>query len=176
MEQFQTRGLRDFGGSAPARIAEEWMLLTAGSPAGGVATMTVNWGGMGYLWHKDLVLVAVRQSRNTLPYLEREGAFSLGFFPEEYREKLTYCGRVSGRDEDKIAHCGFTTAFEKGIPFFREAHTVLLCRTMYCGDILPEGFVDRAVYQRWYQEGVHKDDMHRFFLASAEEMLVRESC
>lgn len=175
MEVFRPADFRAFSGNTASRISEEWMLLTAGSPEGGVATMTVNWGAMGYLWHNDFVMIAVRRSRNTLAYLEREGAFSLAFFPEDMHAELRYCGQVSGRSEDKVAHCGFTTAYERGIPYFRQAHTVLLCRTMYRGDIAPDGFADREVYRRWYEEGVHKGDMHRFFLAKVENMLVRES-
>ena len=130
MSSFRTCSPRELSGNLIQRIAEEWMLVTAGSPEDGVATMTVNWGSMGYLWHKDMAMVVIRHSRNTLPYMERSGCFSLSLFSPEYREQLTFCGRNSGRDVDKIAHCGFTTAYEDGIPYFTQADTVLLCLSL----------------------------------------------
>lgn len=171
MDSFQTCGLRQLPGNLVERIAEEWMLVAAGSPEQGVAAMTINWGAMGYLWHKDFVMVVIRQTRNTLPYMERSGGFSLAFFPPEYRDKLTYCGRVSGRDEDKIAHCGFTTAYKDGIPYFTQADTVLLCKTMYECDIEKAKFLQPELFQAWYSKGEHKDNMHRMFLASVETVL-----
>lgn len=174
MDSYRRCSPRELSGNLIERIAGEWMLVAAGSPEEGTAAMTVNWGAMGYLWHKDFVMVVLRKSRNTLPYVERNGCFSLGLFTPEFREQLTYCGRVSGRDEDKIAHCGFTTAYEEGVPYFTEADTVLICRTMYTCDIEEAKFLNRDIYERWYNEGVHTGDMHRMFLASIETVLRKE--
>lgn len=175
MSSFCTCSPRELPGNLIRRIAEEWMLVTAGSPADGVATMTVNWGAMGYLWHRDMAMVVIRHSRNTLPYMERSGGFSLSLFSPKYREQLTFCGQNSGRDVDKIAHCGFTTAYEDGIPYFTQADTVLLCRTMYTCEIEPGRFLDRELFRRWYEEGVHKGDMHRMFLAHIQAVLQKKA-
>lgn len=171
MEVFQSRSPRELSNDLIGRIADGWMLVAAGSPQKGVATMTVNWGAMGYLWHKELAMVTIRKSRHTLPYMEECGGFSLNLLGPEYREEMTYCGRTSGWKEDKVAHCGFTTAYEKGIPYFTQAHTALICRTMYEGDILRENFKDETLFRRWYTEGPHKDDMHKLFLAAIETVL-----
>lgn len=174
MESYRKCSPRELPGNLIERIAEEWMLVTAGSPEEGAATMTVSWGSMGYIWNNNFVMVVLRHSRNTLPYVERNGAFSLSLFTPEYRDKLTYCGRVSGRDADKIAHCGFTTAYEDGVPYFTEADTVLICRTMYQCDIEADKFLLPELYEQWYNTGVHKGDMHRMFLASIETVLRKE--
>jgi len=171
MELFRPCSPRELSDGLIGRIADDWMLVTAGSPELGVATMTVNWGAMGYLWHRDLAMVTIRRSRHTLPYMEKTGGFSLSLMGPEHREAMTYCGRTSGWQEDKVAHCGFTTAYENGIPYFTQAHTVLICRTMYEGDILPENFKDEALFRRWYTEGAHKGDMHKLFLAGIETVL-----
>lgn len=88
-------------------IGKDWMLITA-EKEGKVNTMTASWGGMGVLWRRNVVFVFVRHSRHTYGFLEAADGFSCTFYPEQYRQALSYCGTVSGRDEDKIAHCGFT--------------------------------------------------------------------
>ncbi len=164
---------REIMASSTQKLDKEWMLLTAGSASRGVATMTINWGMFGFIWNRDAVFIAVRKSRHTLPFIEENRAFSLGVFSEPYREKLTFCGRNSGFQVDKIKHCGFSTAFAGDIPFFIEADSVLLCRVMYSGDITEKGFIDQSAYADWYTHGVHTGDMHTFFIASVEDAIRR---
>ena len=71
---------REVLGNSATHLDKEWMLLTAGDPSAGVATMTINWGMFGFIWNKDAVFVSVRKSRHTLPFIERNGRFSLGVF------------------------------------------------------------------------------------------------
>ena len=162
---------RDVLGNSATHLDKEWMLLTAGDPSAGVATMTINWGMFGFIWNKDAVFVSVRKSRHTLPFIERIARFSLGVFSESYREKLLFCGRNSGRDVDKIGHCGFSTLFYDDIPFFAEADTVLLCRDLYSGDITEDRFLDKSDYADWYTHGAQTGDMHTYFIASVSGAL-----
>ena len=60
------------------------------------------------MWGKPVATAYIRPQRHTKTFLDREDYFTLSFLPEQYRKELSYCGSVSGRDEDKIAHCGFT--------------------------------------------------------------------
>lgn len=172
-EGFIAQSPKDRIGDCAQKLETSWMLLTAGNPESGPATMTISWGGFGYLWHKSLAFVVVRKSRHTLPYIEQNNAFSLSLFDEQYRDRLTYCGRVSGVREDKIAHCGFTTAFSGQVPFFIQARTVLVCSVMYAGDIEEAKFMQPAIFQQWYTTGEHAGDMHRFFCASVDQVLQR---
>lgn len=173
-EGFTAQSPKERIGDCAHRLETSWMLLTAGNPQTGVATMTINWGGFGYLWHRSLAFVVVRKSRHTLPFIEGNKAFSLSLFDEEYRDKLTYCGRVSGAREDKIAHCGFSTVFAGTVPLFTQARTVLLCSLMYAGDIEEAKFVQPEIFEKWYATGEHKGDMHRFFCASVDQVLQRQ--
>ncbi len=49
-------------------IAEDWALLSAGSPDDW-NTMTVSWGGIGEIWGKDAAFVFVRPQRHTMKYM-----------------------------------------------------------------------------------------------------------
>lgn len=88
-------------------IAEEWMLVTAGSP-GDWNTMTASWGGFGHLWNRDVAFVFVRPTRHTYGFMEREARFSLSFFGPGMRKALALCGSLSGRDVDKAQAAGIT--------------------------------------------------------------------
>lgn len=119
-------------------IGEQWMLITAGD-SDKLNTMTASWGGVGVLWNKNVVTCYVRPQRYTREFLDSHEYFSLSFLPEAYRKQLVYCGRVSGRDEDKIAGAGLTVCTDKAAPYFAEADTALICKKIYVGELKPEG-------------------------------------
>ena len=145
-------------------IGEQWMLVTAGT-AEQCNTMTASWGGVGVLWGKPVATAYIRPQRHTKKFMDEQEYFTLSFLPESRRANLTYCGQVSGRDEDKIAHCGFNVeTAECGAPYFAEAEMVLVCRKMYRQRIDPADFVTDDV-DRWYPE----KDYHDMYIAEIVE-------
>ena len=87
-------------------IGKDWFLITDDKD-GKCNAMTASWGGMGVLFNKNVVTIYVRPSRYTKSFLDADDRFSLCVMPEKYRDQLKYCGKVSGRDEDKIKKCVF---------------------------------------------------------------------
>lgn len=165
----------DFVGPCAKKINPDWMLVAAGNPDMGVACMTISFGGFGFIWGKYFAVIVIRHSRHTLPFIEANKAFSLAFFDETWRDTLFWCGRHSGREFNKIEHCGFNTLYEDKIPFFAQSQSVLLCNIMYRADTVPEKFVDPKVYDTWYNHGVHKGDMHAMIYASIDKVLIKKS-
>jgi hypothetical protein len=47
-----------------------------------------------------------------------------------------HCGKVSGRDEDKIKECGFNVKTTENGSFIDEAEIAITCKKLYFGDIL----------------------------------------
>lgn len=85
------------------KISKEWMLITAGDEKKS-NTMTASWGGVGIMWGKNVATAYIRPQRYTKEFVDNSEYFTLSFLPEEKREALNVCGRVSGRDvEDKWA-------------------------------------------------------------------------
>lgn len=141
-------------------IGEEWMLVTAGTPAH-YNTMTASWGGWGELWHRHVAFVFVRPQRYTFQFMERAAAFTLSFFPPEYREALSYCGSVSGRTVDKAAATGLTPLpAPLDTVTFAQARLVLVCRKLYAQDLRAESFVDPAIIEEVYP----RRDFHRLYV------------
>ena len=149
-------------------IGKDWTLITA-EKKGKVNTMTASGGGVGVLWKKNVVFVFVRHSRHTFGFMEAADTFSLTFFPEDKRKMLSYCGAVSGRDEDKVAASGLTVLHEEGTPYFKEARLAVLCRKLYAQDIAADAFADRAILPECYGD----NDFHRMYVGEILSVLTQ---
>lgn len=142
------------------RIGQDWMLITAGSKES-CNTMTASYGGFGILFSKTVAHIYVRPHRHTYTFLEGADGFSLSFFNgEKYRKELQYCGRISGKDEDKLAHCGFTVSDIDGIPCIDQASITVLCKKIYAADIDSGIFYDKDILSKCYPDG----DTHRMYV------------
>lgn len=158
MNDFLTRDPMD---SLPIlrEFSSDWSLLTAGN-AESANCMTVSWGGVGVLWGKPAACVFVRPSRRTHALLAEGLPFSLSFFGSDYRKNLTYCGKVSGKDENKMKNAGFTfVPAENGSLFPAEARKVLLCSPLFAGSFDP-GKIPAPLLPAFYPKG----DFHSVFI------------
>lgn len=129
------------GGNPFALIGDEWALVTAQKADGAVNTMTVSWGAMGVLWGKNVVQIYLRPQRYTKEFVDESGRFTLSFYGQDAKKALGYLGKVSGRDEDKIAKVGYTVKDFDGVPAFEEARLVLVCRSLYAQKVDPACFL-----------------------------------
>lgn len=138
-----------------SQIGEKWMLITAGNKEK-FNTMTASWGMMGILWNKDVATAFVRPQRYTFEFLEKNDYYTLSFFESKYKKQLSYCGRNSGRNVDKIKETGLTPIFDEQAPYFKEASTVFICKKIYGQFISPEGFVDVDLDKNYENKDYHK--------------------
>ena len=137
-------------------IDKDWLEVSAGKE-GDMNLMTISWGTIGELWNKPVFIVFVSTSRFTHRFMEEYDYFTVTHFPESMREKLAYLGRVSGRDEDKVAGAGLTVEFtELGNPIYAEADLAIECKKIYGrqfdADLMP------AEQRQWYERnglGIH---------------------
>lgn len=150
------------------RIGSDWMLIGA-YKGEKLNMMTASWGGLGILWNKPVAFLFIRPQRYTKEFVDASSALSLHFFTEDYREQLTLCGSRSGRDIDKTAACGFSLWERKEAPVFEQAETVLLCHKLYTQSILPEGFFDSSMEQKFYPG----QDYHQLYIAEISEVLIK---
>lgn len=167
MADFKSIAPMELEGKLIQMIAHQWPLLSAAKD-GKANTMTVSWGGIGHLWNVPVATVYVRDHRYTYQFTEAADGFSLCFFGEEYREQLTYCGTVSGRDEDKIAHCGFCTLYKDGVPYFAQAQLVLICKKLYAQDMAAECALSPIVTKQYPE-----NDYHRMYIGQITDVLVK---
>lgn len=145
-------------------IGKEWMLVTSGTSEH-FNTMTASWGGIGWLWNRAVAFVFVRPERYTHGFIESHDRLTLSFLgmEEKMREALTHCGRVSGRDCNKVAESGLTPIVLEGdIMTFEQARLVVVGRKLFKSSMKAENFLDTRILERWYndQPGGSLHDMY----------------
>ncbi|MDR1734480.1 MAG: flavin reductase [Oscillospiraceae bacterium] len=160
--------VRDLPESPVKMIADNWALLSAGN-ATDWNTMTVSWGAIGEIWGKDAVFAFVRPQRYTKEFIDREERFSLSFLPAEKKEALRICGRLSGRDSDKLCVAGLHGVFCEGTVWPDAAATVFVCRKLAAQPFDPAAFIDPAIEGN-YPNG----DYHTMYVGEIEQVLVKE--
>ena len=138
-------------------IGEKWALVAA-SQGDEHGAMTVSWGGAGVLWNKKVVTLYIRPTRHTYTLLEKTDLATISFFTDEYKKTLSYFGRVSGRDEDKIAVSGLSCSTERGAPIFEEASRTFVLKKLYYSDIDKNNFSDPAL------DSHYNGDYHRMYI------------
>lgn len=150
------------------KLEKEWALVTAGSSEN-TNTMTISWGGMGFLWGKAVVYVFIRDSRFTKELIDEGEFFSLTFLDEKYHKEMSYCGSHSGRSEDKIANAGLSVGRKHGIPYIDEGNLIFLCQKLSATRITEDSFLSPELKDKWYSDG----NMHTMYIAEIIEVLAR---
>ena len=123
-------------------IGRQWMLISAGNEEK-CNTMTASWGGLGVIWGEPTATVYIRQTRYTKEFVDNSDYFTLSIFDmnKENRKALTLCGKVSGRDTDKIKDAGLTPYYVDGTVGFEEARMIIICKKVYAQYMAPENFM-----------------------------------
>lgn len=163
-------------------IGFDWTLMTA--EKGGVAnTMTVAWGGLGFMWGKPAVFAAVRPERYTFEFAQAADTFSITSFDmadkeKNYRKMLAYLGTVSGRDENKIEKSGLTLVHEGGTPYFAESRIAMICKKIMVTQFTQEGICDQD-FAKFYGGTNHGAEglgggFHYLYIAQITNLLVKE--
>ncbi len=108
------------------KFHEQWGVVTAGTKEK-FNSMTISWGSMGTIWGKPMITVFIRPTRYTYEFVNSNEYFTVSFFDEKYRDKISLIGNKSGRDIDKVKETGFTPKFlDKGITYEEASETFVL--------------------------------------------------
>jgi flavin reductase (DIM6/NTAB) family NADH-FMN oxidoreductase RutF len=148
-----------------SQFDRKWGLVTAGNEEA-FNTMTVSWGGMGTIWGKPVATVYVRTSRYTHEFMDREGYFTVSFYPEECRKAMAVMGTKSGRDINKDEASGLTIKPIGQVVTYEEAEVTIICRKIYWQDLVRENMPEDAV-ERFYTE----EEPHRMFIGEVVEII-----
>jgi len=118
-----------------------------------VNTMTIGWGGVNFIWSKNVFIAYVRYSRETYNMLEKAEEFTISVpLTNEMRKELSFCGVKSGRDFDKITECNLTLINGRkiGTPIIGECDLHYECKVIYKQAIEPGSILD-SVKERFYK-------------------------
>lgn len=149
-------------------IADDWALVSAGTPEKW-NTMTVSWGGIGELWGRDVVFIFIRPQRYTKKFIDEQDYFTISFFDPEYKDMLRLCGRLSGKDCDKIKEAGLSPAADGGAVYPAEARLTIKCRKIAAQDMDNKGFLDESI-EKNYPEA----DYHTIYVGEIEKVIEKK--
>ena len=167
MKNFTEISPRDIDYNVFDAIADKWMLITA-EKDGKVNTMTASWGGLGHIWHTDGAYIVIRPQRFTKEFIDAAENFSLTFFNGSYKEKLSYLGVTSGRDEDKIAKAGLTVVHDDKAPYFAECELAIICKKAYAQPLEEACFIDKSHAEKHYPD----KDFHVLYIGEILKVIL----
>lgn len=149
-------------------IGGDWMLVTAGDGQK-FNTMTASWGGLGFLWNRNVAFSFIRPQRYTFEFMEKNDYYTLSFYPKDMKPALGLCGARSGRDCDKVKLAGLTPVFDEAAPYFEQARLVLVCKKLYGQMMTPESFLTDET-AAMYKDG----DYHKVYVGEIVKALIKE--
>lgn len=152
-------------------IKQKWVLITA-FKNGKVNTMTASWGLFGNIWNFPIVMILIRQNRYTKGFVDQSDKFTVSFC-ENHKKELAYLGKVSGRDENKIAHVNFHVINDgDGYYYFDESSTVFKCEKVVNKKLEAEDFVDKSILKTNYS-GKEIDNIHTIYFGKVVQILTK---
>ncbi len=164
---FKEISAKDIKGNIIDRIANEWMLISAGDEKG-YNMMTASWGFMGEMWGKDTAIAMVRPQRYTMQFIKKSDYYTLSFYGEN-KDIHKVCGSKSGKDVDKTALTGLTPIFSDNTVYFEQANLIIICKKQYMDSIKEEKFIDKAPL-KWYES----KDFHNMIFGEIIKVLIKE--
>lgn len=153
------------------KIGREWMLISAfdsKKEGNKINTMTASWGGVGVLWNKNVFFCFIRPQRYTKEFVDNSDTVTLSFFDESKKDALTLCGRVSGRDCDKIEKAGLSAYEKDGAVFFKEAKLTVVGKKLFAQNLSKDAFIDPGIIPMHYPAG----DFHMMYVCEICDMYV----
>ncbi len=168
--EFREISLEELSFNPFTKIADQWMLVTAGDGENS-NTMTASWGGLGIMWGKKVATAYIRPQRYTKEFVDGASMFTLSFLPQEYRKALNLCGSISGREvENKWKIAGLHPYLTDRTVGVEEAEMIFVCRKLYHQEMKPECFDAPEHEKKWYPD----KDYHTMYIGEILKVLVKE--
>ena len=169
MDNFMEITPEQMGQNPFKMIGKDWMLITA-KTGDKVNTMTASWGGLGVMWHKNVAFIVIRPQRYTKEFVDNSDTLSLSFLDDSYKKALSYIGKVSGRDEDKITNANLTVRYADETPYFEQANTVLICKKLFAQQYDEQSFIDTEILEKMYPN----HDLHTLYIVEITKVLTKK--
>jgi len=115
--------------------------------------MTIGWATIGYIWKKEVFMVAVRESRHTFGLIEKADNFTVTAPTSDLKKEIMFCGTKSGRDFNKFKECNLKTADSKHVesPIIDIPGYHFECKIVYKSAMDPK-FLDPACNESLYSD------------------------
>ena len=159
MEQFESL-IKE----ATEQLAGPGAFLMTGEPGKTPNVMTIGWAQWGRVWGKPICEILVRTTRHSFSLLENNGLFTVSVpLNGAMKSELGVCGRVSGRDSNKVEQLGLKLLPSRvgGIDALEGCTLHFECRVVAKSDMDPK-MTDPAVMEQFYSP-IEKNVLHRIY-------------
>jgi len=107
---------------------KDFFAITAGRKSR-YNSMIGSGGGLGMLFRKPVTWCLIKADRYTLELILKEQAYTMTFFPNEYKKQMLFLGSKSGRDSGKMKEVDLTgVRTPSGNMSFKEARLIVECK------------------------------------------------
>jgi flavin reductase (DIM6/NTAB) family NADH-FMN oxidoreductase RutF len=153
-------------------LAHPGLLLVSLDRRGRPNPMTIGWGSIGIYWGQPIFVVPVRESRYTYGCINRTQDFTVNVLPRKLADLATYCGTVSGRDQDKFVTANLTavSGLKVKSPIIDECVLSYECKVVHVNDMVPKSLAT-DLQGPCYPRG----DYHRFFFGQVLAVQTEEN-
>ena len=152
------------------KIDNEWLLICVWDKENErMNMMTASWGGFGILWHKEVCFLFVRPQRHTHKLLSEQDVFSVAVLPSDKRDAHKVCGKLSGRDIDKVNETGLSVTEIDGTVTVSEGNLVFVVKKLYEDALKKDGFLDEALLKNY-----PADDFHTVYVCEIEKVYIKD--
>ncbi len=152
------------------KIDDDWLLICAWDNENGrMNMMTASWGGFGILWHKEVCFLFVRPQRHTHKLLDEQDVFSVAVLPFDKKDAHKVCGKLSGRNVDKIKETGLSVTEIDGTVTVSEGELVFVVKKLYEDILKKEGFLEEALLKNY-----PADDFHTVYVCEIKKVYIKE--
>ena len=119
-------------------------------------TMTIGWATIGIMWHKPVMMVAVRSSRHTFGIIEQAHDFTVSVPSTDMKKEIMFCGTKSGRDFNKFEECSLSTRDSRQVstPIIHIPGLHYECGIVYKTAMTPE-YLDSKLEELYPEKDYH---------------------
>lgn len=128
--------------------------------ASGNNVMVIGWGGIGYIWGKQVFYAPVRYSRHTKNFIDENKTFALSF-PKvgTMKEEIKLCGTKSGKNVDKKSLLNTSVAPKSNSFFVDGCIEFMECKVLATIPITPN------LMENMPQDFYKNEDYHVMYIA-----------
>jgi flavin reductase (DIM6/NTAB) family NADH-FMN oxidoreductase RutF len=127
---FKQISIEEISDSVFTLAGKDIYAVTAGAK-GQYNSMIGSGGGMGLLFKKPVIWCVIQQRRYTLELIFKEQAYTISYFPDEYKKQMMFLGSKTGRDSDKMKEVELTgIETPSGNMSYKEARLIFECKLL----------------------------------------------
>jgi flavin reductase (DIM6/NTAB) family NADH-FMN oxidoreductase RutF len=107
--------------------------------------------------------------------IEKEQTYTLTYFPDEYKERMLFLGKKSGRDSDKMKEVELTSIqTPSGNSSFKEAGLIIECKLTQITTPSPDDFYSQEIKDSISEANEDANTYRQFVFGEITSVWVRK--